>query len=163
MDRREFLASSAAALAGLALGGTSNPLFAKKADRDYNMILLGDTHFDVAPESVYHSEYTEKDLARLERHRKEFVRNGEMWKERCPRMLKRAGCLVDAQTKMVLQAGDLIQGDCGNPLIHKKMLSDAVARIKEELSPVPLVSVIGNHDMRGTGAVSYTHLRAHET
>ena len=152
MDRREFLASSAAALAGLALGGASNPLFAKKADRDYNMILLGDTHFDVAPESVYHSEYTEEDLARLERHRKEFVRNGEMWKERCPRMLKRAGCLVDEQTKMVLQAGDLIQGDCGNPLIHKKMLSDAVARIKEELSPVPLVSVIGNHDMRGTGA-----------
>ena len=43
MDRREFLASSAAALAGLALGGASNPLFAKKADRDYNMILLGDT------------------------------------------------------------------------------------------------------------------------
>ena len=54
---------------------------------------------------------------------------------------------------MVLQMGDLIQGDCGDGEVHKKMLSDVMNRFKQELGGLPFVTVVGNHDIRGTDAL----------
>ncbi|MGM9736899.1 MAG: metallophosphoesterase family protein [Candidatus Cryptobacteroides sp.] len=151
MKRREFLATSAASIAGLAFGG-SFLTEGKSRDKKYSVVILGDTHFDTEPASVYHSDYNEpvEWLNRVQRE--EFARNGEMWRERCPKLLKRAACLIDDDTRMVLQMGDLIQGDCGNPLVHKKMLADVMDRFKGELCGLPFVTVVGNHDIRGTGA-----------
>ena len=154
MDRREFLNISFCSLAGLALSGSLTPAEARKRRRDaqYSMVILGDTHFDAEPASVYHSFYDEpvEWLNRVQRA--EFARNGEMWRERCPRMLKRAACLVDENTRMALQMGDLIQGDCGNPDVHRKMLEDVMNRFKAEFGGLPFVTVSGNHDIRGKGA-----------
>ena len=146
-------------LAGLALSGSLVPVEARRRRRDgqYNMVILGDTHFDTEPASVYHSFYDEpvEWLNRVQRA--EFARNGEMWRERCPRLLKRAACLVDENTKMALQMGDLIQGDCGNPDVHKKMLEDVMNRFKAEFGGLPFVTVVGNHDIRGKGARAAYH------
>lgn len=154
MDRREFLNISFCSLAGLALSGSLTPAEARKRRRDaqYSMVILGDTHFDAEPASVYHSFYDEpvEWLNRVQRA--EFARNGEMWRERCPRLLKRAACLVDENTRMALQMGDLIQGDCGNPDVHRKMLEDVMNRFKAEFGGLPFVTVSGNHDIRGKGA-----------
>ena len=154
MDRREFLNISFCSLAGLALSGSLTPAEARKRMRDaqYSMVILGDTHFDAEPASVYHSFYDEpvEWLNRVQRE--EFARNGEMWRERCPRLLKRAACLVDENTRMALQMGDLIQGDCGNPDVHRKMLEDVMNRFKAEFGGLPFVTVSGNHDIRGKGA-----------
>lgn len=154
MDRREFLNISLCSLAGLALSGSLTPAEARKRRRDaqYSMVILGDTHFDAEPASVYHSFYDEpvEWLNRVQRA--EFARNGEMWRERCPRLLKRAACLVDENTRMALQMGDLIQGDCGNPDVHRKMLEDVMNRFKAEFGGLPFVTVSGNHDIRGKGA-----------
>ena len=154
MDRREFLNISFCSLAGLALSGSLTPAEARKRRRDaqYSMVILGDTHFDAEPASVYHSFYDEpvEWLNRVQRA--EFARNGEMWRERCPRLLKRAACLVDENTMMALQMGDLIQGDCGNPDVHRKMLEDVMNRFKAEFGGLPFVTVSGNHDIRGKGA-----------
>lgn len=154
MDRREFLNISFCSLAGLALSGCLTPAEARKRRRDaqYSMVILGDTHFDAEPASVYHSFYDEpvEWLNRVQRA--EFARNGEMWRERCPRLLKRAACLVDENTRMALQMGDLIQGDCGNPDVHRKMLEDVMNRFKAEFGGLPFVTVSGNHDIRGKGA-----------
>ena len=154
MDRREFLNISFCSLAGLALSGSLTPAEARKRRRDaqYSMVILGDTHFDAEPASVYHSFYDEpvEWLNRVQRE--EFARNGEMWRERCPRLLKRAACLVDENTRMALQMGDLIQGDCGNPDVHRKMLEDVMNRFKAEFGGLPFVTVSGNHDIRGKGA-----------
>lgn len=154
MDRREFLNISFCSLAGLALSGSLTPAEARKRRRDaqYSMVILGDTHFDAEPASVYHSFYDEpvEWLNRVQRA--EFARNGEMWRERCPRLLKRAACLVDENTRMALQMGDLIQGDCGNPNVHRKMLEDVMNRFKAEFGGLPFVTVSGNHDIRGKGA-----------
>lgn len=159
MDRRDFLNLSFFSLAGLALSGSLVPAGARKRSRDgqYNMVILGDTHFDTEPASVYHSFYNEpvEWLNRVQRA--EFARNGEMWRERCPRLLKRAACLVDENTKMALQMGDLIQGDCGNPDVHKKMLEDVMNRFKAEFGGLPFVTVAGNHDIRGKGARAAYH------
>ena len=154
MDRREFLNISFCSLAGIALSGSLTPAEARKRRRDaqYSMVILGDTHFDAEPASVYHSFYDEpvEWLNRVQRA--EFARNGEMWRERCPRLLKRAACLVDENTRMALQMGDLIQGDCGNPDVHRKMLEDVMNRFKAEFGGLPFVTVSGNHDIRGKGA-----------
>ena len=160
MDRRQFLSLSAAGLLGLGLTGPGALLEArnrKKADAEYNMVILGDTHFDTEPASVYHAHYNEPTEWLNRVQRAEFARNGEMWRERCPRLLKRAACLVDEQTKMALQMGDLIQGDCGSGEVHKKMLFDVMDRFKGEFGGLPFVTVVGNHDIRGTDAKKVYH------
>ena len=157
MDRRQFLKISSASLAaaGLGMPGLSaygapdSPSFLKRKDKDYNLVLLGDTHFDTEPADVYHSLYNEPTEWLNRVQRQEFARNGEMWRERCPKLLKRAACLVDDDTRMILQMGDLIQGDCGTAEVHRKMLDDVMNAFKEELGGLPFVTVVGNHDIRG--------------
>ena len=126
-------------------------------DESYSVVILGDTHYDKEPASVYHSDYNEpvEWLNRVQRA--EFARNGEMWRDRCPRLVRRAAALVDKDTKFAYQAGDLIQGDCGNPEVHKKMLGDVMDYIKGEFGGLPFVTVAGNHDIRGTGALQAYH------
>jgi hypothetical protein len=158
MNRREFLTLSATGIVGLGISSVPLPVWAKgKKDKKYSLIILGDTHFDIDPPSVYHAHYNEPDERLNKIQRAEFARNGEMWKDRCPRLLRRAAGLIDKDTRMVLQMGDLIQGDCGNGEVHKKMLSDVMTRFKQELGDLPFVTVVGNHDIRGTGAKEAYH------
>ncbi|MBQ0114961.1 MAG: metallophosphoesterase [Bacteroidales bacterium] len=140
-------------LAVMAVYAVLSPLGAKESrDAKYSVVMLGDTHFDTEPASVYHSNYNEpvEWLNRVQRA--EFARNGEMWRERCPRLLKRAAKLVTPDTRMALQMGDLIQGDCGNGEVHRKMLDDVLNNFKAALGGLPLVTVVGNHDIRGVDA-----------
>lgn len=160
MDRREFLSVSAASLAGFALFGIPDSAFAKtssKNPRKYSVVILGDTHFDTEPASVYHSFYNEpvEWLNRVQRA--EFARNGEMWRDRCPRLLKRCASLVDDNTIMAFQMGDLIQGDCGKGEVHQKMLNDVMDAFKKEFKGLPFVTVVGNHDIRGVDAEKVYH------
>ena len=138
---------------GQAKKSAASALTPAPADTCYSVVILGDTHFDAEPATVYHSDYNEpvEWLNRVQRA--EFARNGEMWRERCPRLVKRAVALVDKDTKFVYQSGDLIQGDCGNPAVHQKMLADVMDYFKGEFGGLPFVTVEGNHDFRGTGAL----------
>jgi len=158
MNRRDFLTLSATGIVGLGLSSFPLPALARgKGEKEYSVILLGDTHFDIEPSTVYHADYL-KDTENISKARVgEFIRNGEMWKDRCPRLLKRAAQLADDNTKMVLQMGDLIQGDCGNASTHRKMLSDALDRMKGEFGSLPFVTVVGNHDIRGVDAKETYH------
>jgi len=160
MDRRKFLSLSAIGMANLALCdqlALAKPVY-NVGKSNYNVVILGDTHYDTEPASVFHSKYVDPNEKSNALHRSEFVRNGEMWRERCPKMLKRASKLVDDDTKFILQMGDLIQGDCGDPEIHKKMLTQAVNLIKTQVSSeLPFVTVVGNHDIRGTKAKEAYH------
>lgn len=155
MDRRKFLRCSATGFLGLAVTDKLTLADAaecrKKAKKDaaYNVVILGDTHFDAEPVELYHTGYTDPNPTREANHRKEIARNIAMWKERCPKMLKRAACLVDENTKMTFQMGDLIQGDTGDFESHTKMLHDVVNYMKDALGPLPFVTVAGNHDLRG--------------
>lgn len=159
MDRRRFIALSSIGVLGLGMSKEWNPLYArvKRREQDYSMVLLGDTHFDTEPAEVYHSNYMEKVDWLNKVQRKEFKRNGEMWRERCPRMLDRAAQLIDEDTRMVLQMGDLVQGDCGKGEVHQMMLSDVLDSFKGKLMGLPFVTVVGNHDIRGTDAKKVYH------
>lgn len=158
MDRRQFMQLSAAGLLGLTVGGQIS-LEAKKMRKngDYSIVILGDTHFDTEPVDVYHSNYNEPVEWLNCVQREEFRRNGEMWRERCPRLLNNAARLIDRKTRMVFQMGDLIQGDCGKGEVHQKMLSDVMNHFKGVLGGLPFVTVCGNHDIRGTDAEKTYH------
>ena len=132
MDRRDFFKYSAGAALSMSMLSRAADVFAKNGpDENYSVVILGDTHYDVKDPEVYHAGYTDPNPEREANHRKEFVRNGEMWAERCPALVKRAAGLVDKDTRFVLQMGDLVQGDTGE--VDLGDLIDGLSR----LSPSP--------------------------
>ena len=147
-------------------GSEAGAMKASKDAKSYNIVILGDTHYDAADPEVYHAGYTLPDNPKREAsHRKEFVRNAKMWADRCPRLVKRAACLVDDDTRYIFQVGDLIQGDTFGAENHKRFLDDAMNLLKADLAgDLPLVSVVGNHDVRGNddniAAAAYTEYMA---
>ena len=149
MDRRTFFKYSAGAVVGASLLGRATDLFASDGD-NYSVVILGDTHYDAADPEKYHAGYALENKTRENNHRKEFVRNGEMWAGRCVDLVKRAACLVDGDTRFVLQMGDLIQGDTADAAIHTRFLADAFEFLKSQVTPdLPFITVAGNHDLRG--------------
>ena len=151
MDRRDFFKYSAAGLIGLSFADRLRAAEAA-ADKDgrYSVVILGDTHYDAADPEYYHEGYSDPDPKREALHRREFVRNGQMWAGRSHDLVKRAACLVDDDTRFVYQTGDLIQGDTAGAENHKRFLDDALNLFKNDLAPdLPFVTVAGNHDLRG--------------
>ena len=149
MDRRTFFKYSATGLVGLSLPLRWTPLMAAEKD-SYNIVILGDTHYDAADPEYYHAGYHLENTQREMNHRKEFVRNGDMWAGRCKSLVKRAACLIDDDTRYVFQMGDLIQGDTVDAVAHTRFLKDAMDLFKTTLAgELPFVSVCGNHDVRG--------------
>lgn len=126
--------------------------FCLAAGESYRIILLGDLHFD-AEKEVYHREFLKKSR----RHLKEFERNAEMWRKRMPTLLAAAAKLETPDTLMVVQLGDLIQGDCGDEKVHRKFLGDALQMLTGYFH-TPVVIVTGNHEMRGEGAGEATQM-----
>jgi hypothetical protein len=118
----------------------------------YSVAVLGDTHYDTAPESVYHAHYDESNPHSEIQH-SEFRRNGEMWRERCPRLLASSAALAHRnKTDFILQLGDIIQGDCDHVPTHRKMLDDCIKMLKKPYpDDIPFLTVVGNHDFRGKG------------
>lgn len=152
MDRRDFIKLSSIGLAGLSMpqiwaapSGKKDPMNEK-----YSIVILGDTHYDDPDPEKYHAGYSDPNPKRDANHGKEFVRNGKMWSGRCCKLVKRAACLVDDDTRFVFQMGDLIQGDTADAETHKRFLEDAMNLFKTDLAPeLPFVTVAGNHDLRG--------------
>lgn len=149
VDRRTFFKYSAGAALGATLLGRATDVFASDYGK-YSVVILGDTHYDAPDPDKYHEGYTDPNPQREANHRKEFVRNADMWEARCPDLVKRAACLVDDDTRFVLQMGDLIQGDTATAAAHTAFLADTFDLLKREVSPDrPFVTVAGNHDLRG--------------
>lgn len=157
MNVKRILACAALSVAAAlscanAWGETSAGGKKVKNHKEYSVVILGDTHFDTEPASVYHSNYSEPTEWLNRVQRAEFARNGEMWRERCPRLLDRASRLVGPDTRMAFQLGDLVQGDCGKGDVHQKMLDDVMNNFKAKLGSLPFITVAGNHDIRGVDA-----------
>ena len=172
LTRRGFMKGAAA---GGAMFALPRLVRAQSTGSAYSVAVLGDTHFDQAlqPEfvasygdltedvsandmarytaqSTYHANWVENNQT----HFKEFLRNGDMWRERCPSLVAASAALAASKpTRFLLQVGDLVQGDCNNASVHAQMLNDAVSAIRGGFpSNLPFLTVLGNHDIRGTGA-----------
>ena len=122
----------------------------------YSVALLGDTHYDGESAEVYHAGI-DMDAPGAEYLRREFARNGDMWRPggRSRALVAASGALAaaDPSTRFVLQLGDLVQGDCADAATHRRMLEDAVREIRAAYpGDMPFLTVPGNHDVRGCGA-----------
>lgn len=151
VERREFLVGAASALLA---SGCRTPFGNGVC---YSVAILGDTHFDAEPDSVYHSHYRNEGKKEWlwKVQRQEFARNGEMWRGRCRDLLKASAAVAGATSNVefVLQLGDLIQGDCDDAATHRKMLADAIATMRAPYPQgLPFLTVVGNHDFRGLDA-----------
>ena len=154
IGRREFIKAAGAAAGITYIQGCATPPGGRSAaGESYSVAILGDTHYDAEPESVYHSHYDESNKWAKIQHA-EFLRNGEMWRERCPRMVAASAALARSlDTRFVLQLGDIIQGDCDDVPTHKKMLDDCIRLLRGPYpADLPFLTVMGNHDFRGKGA-----------
>ena len=151
LSRREFVGGMSA-FAGLAVGGCAGLRDAES--RMYSVAVLGDCHYDTAPDTVYHSRFIElfRGTKQHPMRFKEFVRNAKMWAGPSREILSASGRCVTADTAMVLQMGDLIQGDCNDFAVHRRMLEDT-ARLMKSVYPdsLPFVTTCGNHDIREGG------------
>lgn len=123
-----------------------------RKDSSYSVVMLGDTHFDKRPASTYHEGFNKWNAER----ETNVELYGQMWEGRSLDLLRRAASLEDKTTRMVYQTGDLIMGYTKDYQNHKRFLDDAYTMLKKELGKkVPLVVVVGNHDIRGnSGAVA---------
>ena len=156
LSRRQFVKVAGMAAGSAWVAGcetTPSGLANQEGPDSYSVSVLGDTHFDKAPESVYHSHYDESNKWAKIQH-EEFRRNGEMWSARCRELLASSARLAHEQeTRFVLQLGDIIQGDCDHVPTHKKMLDDCIKMLREPYpAGLPFLTVVGNHDFRGKGA-----------
>ena len=157
INRRGFIQGAGTLVGATCFSGFTNSLGITRpcvdSDNAYSVAILGDTHYDAEPESVYHSHYDESNKWAKVQH-EEFRRNGEMWRERCPRLLAASAELAKkSDTRFVLQLGDIIQGDCDDVPTHKKMLDDCIKLLRAPYPKgFPFLTVIGNHDFRGKGA-----------
>lgn len=152
LPRRDFLRASAGA-AALALTPRSVS-GARSAGPAFSFVLLGDLHYD-KPE--HH------DFAWLDRtHPGDLsqIRNySRVTREITPRLFETVRATVsrlnqDPGTRVafVLQAGDLVEGLCGNAELAGRQNAEAVAFIRESRLGAPFLFTKGNHDITGDGA-----------
>ena len=109
-------------------------------DKSYNLLLLGDLHFD-AP--LYHVREPENEVQKRGR-----LRNFAMWDGKTQDLLKDAAARLDASCPWVIQLGDLSQGDGDDVELQSAMLRDAIACIKKNFPGKKFLPVLGNHDLR---------------
>ena len=135
------------------LAPPSRPFVPKKPflKVSYDCILLGPLAYDEEPD-VYHAFFYEPDYPRDRHHEAVFKRNAEMWEERMPSLLQAAGKCADSDTKMVLQLGHLVQGDCGTPELYRKMLQSAIGKCKAAFPRTPFLTTPAPQDRKGPGA-----------
>lgn len=154
LTRREFVSMVSGALASGAVGAEL-PFLAASERAGYTVPLVGDTHFDGPLFETYHAHYAEPDPNEDKWHRQEIARDIDMWRERCPSLLKSSAAQLDGSEPFVLHLGDLVQGDCYDAESHVRMLADATDLLKGHYRSLPFVTVVGNHDIRTGAAAAY--------
>lgn len=147
MNRRDFLGQAAA------FGFLSGcRCFSGDDDGSYSVSILGDTHYDAESATRFHSEFLKKgDRKKTPWCFDEFKRNGAIWSKDGPgrAIIGASARCVTADTRFVLQLGDLVQGDCDTERLHTEMLSEATDVLRQAYgTELPIVGVCGNHDVR---------------
>ena len=121
--------------------------------QDYSVPFLGDVHYDCPPIDVFHSEFRRLHEAdgMFARYRAEFESFSSMWGKdgRSAAIVAASGKVRRSDTAFALQLGDLVEGDCESPSLHRRMFDEAFALMKRTYGDsLPFVTLAGNHDVR---------------
>ena len=120
---------------------------------DYSVSLLGDLHYDCPPLDVFHSEFRRLHATdgMFAKYQSEFESFSSMWGAdgRSAAVVAASGKVRLPDTAFALQLGDLVEGDCESPSLHRRMLDEAFALMKRTYGAnLPFVTLAGNHDVR---------------
>jgi hypothetical protein len=157
LNRREFLRNTAAvasvALAPSWLKGAST--VAAASPGAFSFVLLGDLHYDKAEH--HDMAWVQKEKPNDVRQIEGYTRNS---REVTPLLFAQVRDTIAGLNQVsarrvafVLQAGDLVEGLCGNAELAVKQNNDALTFIREAQWGVPVLFTKGNHDVTGPGAV----------
>ncbi|MBQ9336922.1 MAG: metallophosphoesterase [Lentisphaeria bacterium] len=113
-----------------------------KQEETYRVLLLGDLHYNRPggqgrePETDSQKRWKKLSLT--------------MWADRSGALLEDAARRISAgNVPLVLQTGDLIQGDCDTPERQSAMFRDAIGTVKRYIGEDRrFLPVVGNHDLR---------------
>ena len=140
------------AIVGVALGEYSitppESLEVKSLNRggeSYRLIVFGDLHYDG---DEYHHFLEEKWKKII----KAIPRNIEMWESRMWKMLDAALLHKNADTALIIQTGDLVEGNCGKEEVQVKMIQDGIKVMRDKFNGIPFIFSAGNHDYNGRDA-----------
>ena len=154
LSRRQFLSATTAA-AGLTLV----PSRVRAATSDagaFSFVLVGDLHFD---------RLAHHDMAWVQKEKPNDVRQIENY-SRITRDVMPALFATVRQTvselnrtpatrvAFILQAGDLVEGLCGNEELAVRHNTEALEFVRDAQLGAPFLFTKGNHDVTGPGAVS---------
>lgn len=151
VNRRKFLLGSGA----FGIGALSGCHGLQMGTGTYSISILGDTHFDTAPQTVYHKGWVPSHEKDWRDRQGEFARNAAMWADRLPRLVASAAAVRRPDAKYLFQMGDLIQGDCAGRADYLRFLADAQVACTKGFDGLPFLTVCGNHDIRNGGAGPY--------
>ena len=102
---------------------------------DYSVSLLGDIHYDCPPIDRFHSKFRRlhAEDGMFAKYQAEFENFSSMWgtEGRSAALVKASGLCRLRDTAFALQLGDLVEGDCESPSLHKRMLAEAYALMKK--------------------------------
>ena len=147
MTRRELIFAGTGSAVAL-LSGWRLP----SENRVYSVPLLGDVHYDRPPIDVFHSDFRRLHDAdgMFARYEREFESFSSMWGKdgRSAALLKASALCRREDSAFALQLGDLVEGDCESPALHRQMMDEAFALMKRTYGNLPFVTVAGNHDVR---------------
>ena len=130
------------------------PLVADAAQTtdEYEVLLLGDVHFD---------RLSHHDMTWLEREKPNDVRQvqnysrltAEVWPHTLDRVRTAvAGARGSAPVALVAHIGDFVEGLCGTPALAEAQCREAIASVHDAKLGAPFVFCKGNHDITGPGA-----------
>ena len=121
--------------------------------QDYSVSLLGDLHYDCPPLDVFHSEFRRLHATdgMFAKYQSEFASFSSMWGKygRSAAVVAASGKVLRPDTAFALQLGDLVEGDCESPSLHRRMFDEAFALMKRTYGAnLPFMTLAGNHDVR---------------
>lgn len=153
-SRRQFISTSAT-VAGMTLV----PNVARTAERStkrFSFLLLGDLHFDKLEH--HDMDWVRKDKPNDVRQIENYSR---ITREVSPVLLRTVRETIEelnrseaTKVAFVLQAGDFVEGLCGNEELSVRQNAEAVSFVREAQLGAPFLFTKGNHDITGPGAVA---------
>jgi hypothetical protein len=153
LTRRDFLQKTlCTSVASLALPRTLDA--AQTIVSGYDVLLLGDVHFD---------RLSHHDMAWLAREKPNDVRQvqnysrltADVWPATLARVQARATSSPNASSAsvaFVAHIGDLVEGLCGTPALAEVQCQEAIASVRDARLGAPFLFCKGNHDITGPGA-----------
>ena len=118
-------------------------VFTAAAKENYQVVLLGDLHYDGAHIRIDGKKLPPKSAGSLQRNLKHW--------QYIPAMLQKVAAYTKANpVEFIAQCGDITHGDEGSQELAEQSFREVLAAVTKDQS-LPLTVVRGNHDYRGKG------------